>query len=130
MQSRKPSNSPGLGRYSFLRCSYSTVLMERSAFLFLSWPLDELGWSVWPNSFSFFYSLVSRVASSTRAYLLAMVNIASDVLGFFHGELTDQGWIPESLLKEHNNRLVVDLRDDILLIVESPDELPAALMES
>jgi hypothetical protein len=92
--------------------------------------LDELGWSVWPNSFSFFYSLVSRVASSTRAYLLAMVNIASDVLGFFHGELTDQGWIPEFLLKEHNNRLVVDLRDDILLVVESPDELPAALMES
>jgi hypothetical protein len=38
---------------------------------------------VWPESFSFFYSLVSRVASPSRAYLLAMVNIALDVLGFF-----------------------------------------------
>jgi hypothetical protein len=36
-----------------------------------------------PESFSFFYSLVSRVTSSVRVYLLAMVNIASDVLGFF-----------------------------------------------
>jgi hypothetical protein len=48
----------------------------------LSWPLDVLGWSVWPESFSFFYSLVSRVTSSARVYVLAMVNIASDVLGF------------------------------------------------
>jgi hypothetical protein len=38
---------------------------------------------VWPDSFSFFCSLVSRVAYSVRVYLLAMVNIASDVLGIF-----------------------------------------------
>jgi hypothetical protein len=37
---------------------------------------------MWPDS-SFFCSLVSRVASSTRAYLLAMANIASNVLEFF-----------------------------------------------
>jgi hypothetical protein len=47
----------------------------------LSWPLDELGWSAWPESFSFFYSLLSRVTSSATAYLLVMVNIASDILG-------------------------------------------------
>jgi hypothetical protein len=29
-----------------------------SAFLFLSWLLDELGWSVWLDSFSFFCSIV------------------------------------------------------------------------
>jgi hypothetical protein len=28
-----------------LRRGRSTALMEQSAFLFLSWPLDELGWS-------------------------------------------------------------------------------------
>jgi hypothetical protein len=57
--------------------------MEWLAFHFLPWPLDELGWSAWPDSFSFFYSLVSRVAFSAKAYLLAMANIASDILGFF-----------------------------------------------
>jgi hypothetical protein len=45
--------------------------------------MDKLGWSAWPESSSFFYYLVSRVASSARAYLLAMTNIAYDVLGFF-----------------------------------------------
>jgi hypothetical protein len=83
MRSRKPSNSPSLGWYSLLCRDHSTVLTERSAFLFLSWPLDELGWSAWLESFSFFYSLVSRVTSSARAYLLVMANIASDILGFF-----------------------------------------------
>jgi hypothetical protein len=81
-----------------------------SAFLFLSWLLDELGWSVWLDSFSFFCSIVSRVASSASAYLLAMVNIASR-------------WVPESLLEEHNNRLVVDHQDDISLVAESLDKL-------
>jgi hypothetical protein len=41
----------------------------------------------------------------------------------FHGELTDQGWVPESLLKKHNNRLVVGLWDDVSFVVESLDEL-------
>jgi hypothetical protein len=80
MKSRKPSNSHGLGWYSLLHHNRSTALMEQSAFLFLSWPLDELGWSVWPDSF---YSLVSRVTSSARAYLLTIASIYSDVLGFF-----------------------------------------------
>jgi hypothetical protein len=82
---------------------------------------------VWLDSFSFFFSLVSRVASSVRAYSLAMANIASNVLRFLHGELIDQGWIPESLLKEYKTRLVVDLWDDISLIVEWLDELPEGL---
>jgi hypothetical protein len=43
--------------------------------------------------------------------------------GVFHGDLTDQRWVAKSLLEEHNNRLVVDLRDDISLVVESLDEL-------
>jgi hypothetical protein len=83
MQSRKPSNSSSLGQYSLLRHSHSTTLTERSAFLFLSWPLDELGWSAWPESFSFLCSLVFRVTSSARVYLLVMSNIAFDVLVFF-----------------------------------------------
>jgi hypothetical protein len=59
------------------------LFIEWAAFLFLSWPLDELGWSTSPKNFFFYYSLVSRVASSTRAYLLVIANISSDVLGFF-----------------------------------------------
>jgi hypothetical protein len=59
--------------------------MEQSTFLFLSWPLDELDWSVWPDFF--FYSLVSRIASSARAYLLAIANIYSNILGFFMASL-------------------------------------------
>jgi hypothetical protein len=45
----------------------------------------------------------------------------------FHGELMDQGWVPESLLEEHNNRLVVNLWDNISLVTESLDELPEGL---
>jgi hypothetical protein len=37
---------------------------------------------MWPDSSSFCY-LVSRVTYSTRVYLLVMLNIASDILGFF-----------------------------------------------
>jgi hypothetical protein len=50
--------------------------------LLLVMALDKLGWSTWPDS-SFFCSLVLRVASSARAYLLEIANISSDVLGFF-----------------------------------------------
>jgi hypothetical protein len=35
----------------------------------------------------------------------------------------DQKWVPESFLEEHNNRLVIDLRDDVSLVAESLDEL-------
>jgi hypothetical protein len=52
---------------------------------------------------------MSRVTSSARAYLLGMVNNVSDVLGFFHGELTKKGRDPESFLEEHDNELVIDL---------------------
>jgi hypothetical protein len=39
----------------------------------------------------------------------------------------DQGWVPESLLEGHNNKLVINLWDDISLIAESLDELPEGL---
>jgi hypothetical protein len=39
----------------------------------------------------------------------------------------DQGQIPESLLEEHDDRLVVDLWDDIPLIAEALNELPEGL---
>jgi hypothetical protein len=89
--------------------------------------LDELGWSTWLESFSFFCSLVSRVASSAKAYLLVMANIASNVLGFFMVSLRIRLWVPESLLEEHCDRLVVDLRDDIPLVAEILDELSEGL---
>jgi hypothetical protein len=38
-----------------------------------------------------------------------------------------QGWIPESLLEEHDNGLVVDLRNDIPLIAKALNELPKGL---
>jgi hypothetical protein len=76
--------------------------MERFAFLFLSWPLEELGWSVWPDSFC---SLVSRVTSSARAYLLAMVNISSYVLRFFMVSLQSKDESPSPFLK----RITIDL---------------------
>jgi hypothetical protein len=121
MRSRKLSNSPGLGRYSLLHHDRSTAFMEWSTFLFLSWLLDDLGWSVWPDSF--FYSLVSRVTYSARAYLLVIANIYSDVLGFFIVSFVDQGRIPESLLGEHNNRFIVNLRNEVSLVVKALDEL-------
>jgi hypothetical protein len=49
--------------------------------------------------------LVLGVASSARVYLLVMVNITP-------------------LLEEHDDRLIVDLRDDIPLIAEVLNELP------
>jgi hypothetical protein len=39
----------------------------------------------------------------------------------------DQGWVTESLLEEHYDRLVINLRDDIPLIAESLDELSEGL---
>jgi hypothetical protein len=35
--------------------------------------------------------------------------------------------VPESLFEEHNNRLVVNLWDDISLVAKSLDELPEGL---
>jgi hypothetical protein len=102
MRSRKPANSLGLGRYSLLRCGHSTALMEQSSLLFLLWPLDELGWSTWPESF---YSLVLRVTSSSRVYLIAMVNIASDTLGFFMTGL----WIRDWSLRPFLKNMTIDL---------------------
>jgi hypothetical protein len=47
--------------------------------------------------------------------------------GGFQGELTDQGWVLESFLEEHDNGLVIDLSDDIPLIAETLDELSEGL---
>jgi hypothetical protein len=51
-----------------------------------------------------------------RAYLLAIANISSDVLGFFMVSLRIKD---ESLLEEHDDRLVVDLQDNVSLIAET-----------
>jgi hypothetical protein len=102
MRFRKPSNSPGLGRYSLLCHGRSTALTERSAFLFLSWPLDELGWSVWSGSFC---SLVSRVTSSGRAYLLAIASICFEVLRFFMASLR----IKDEFLSPFLKNMIIDL---------------------
>jgi hypothetical protein len=45
----------------------------------------------------------------------------------FHGELRDQGRVSESLLEEHDNRLVIDLWDYISLVAEMLDKLPEGL---
>jgi hypothetical protein len=103
MRYGKPSNSPSLGQYSLLRHGRSTALMEQSAFLFLSWPLDELGWSVWTDSF--FCSLVSMVASSAMAYLFAIANICSVILGFFMASL----WIKDESLSPLLKNIIIDL---------------------
>jgi hypothetical protein len=39
----------------------------------------------------------------------------------------DQGWVSESLLEEHDDRLLVNLQDDISLVAETLDELPEGL---
>jgi hypothetical protein len=59
---------------------------------------------MWPYS-SFFCSLMSRVTSSARTDLLAMANIASDVLGFFMVNLRIKD---ESLIPFLNN-ITIDL---------------------
>jgi hypothetical protein len=56
-----------------------------------------------------------------------MANNVSDVVGFFHGELTKKGRDPESFLEEHDNELVIDLQDVISLVAETLDELPEGL---
>jgi hypothetical protein len=116
MESRKPSNSPSLGQYSLLHHGHSTALMERSAFLFLSWPLDELGWPAWLESFNFFYSLVSRVTSSARVYLFVMVNITSDVLGFIMVSLRIRARFMSPFLKNMTTDLSPTSRMAFLLL--------------
>jgi hypothetical protein len=49
-----------------------------------------------------------------------MTNISSDVLGFFLAILQIR---VGSLLEEHNNKLVIDLRGDISLVAKTLDEL-------
>jgi hypothetical protein len=46
---------------------------------------------------------------------------------FFNGELIDRCWVPKSFLEEHDNRLIVDIGDNIPLIAEMLDELPEGL---
>jgi hypothetical protein len=42
--------------------------------------------------------------------------------GILHGELADQGWLPQSLLEELDNRLVVNLQDDDSLVAKTLDK--------
>jgi hypothetical protein len=60
---------------------------------------------MWPDSFSFVYSLVSRVTSSVRVYLLAMMNIVSDILVFFMMSL----WIRDGSLSPFLKNITIDL---------------------
>jgi hypothetical protein len=73
--------------------------MERSVYLFLLWPLEELGRSEWLNSSSFFCSLVSR------AHLLAIAYTSSDVLRFFIASL----WIKDESLSPFLKNMIIDL---------------------
>jgi hypothetical protein len=57
------------------------------------------------DSLSFFYSLVSMVASSARAYLLAISNISLDVLGLFMVSL----WIKDESLSPFLKNMMIDL---------------------
>jgi hypothetical protein len=66
---------------------------------------------------------VLRVASSARSYLLAITNISSDILGFFMERLRIKDESPESFLEEHDDRFVVDLRDDVPLVAEALNKL-------
>jgi hypothetical protein len=67
---------------------------EQSEFLFLSLVFEVLGGSEWPSSLSYFWSLVSRVTFSTRAYLLVIANMSLDIMGFFMASL----WINDESL--------------------------------
>jgi hypothetical protein len=60
---------------------------------------------MWPDSFSFFYYLVSRVASLARVYLLVIANISFDVLGFFMVSLQ----IREESLSHFLKNMTIDL---------------------
>jgi hypothetical protein len=67
---------------------------------------------MWPESFSLVCSLGSRVATSTRAYLLAMVNIAFDVLGFFMEIL----WIKDGSMSPFLKNIMIDLSSTARMI--------------
>jgi hypothetical protein len=60
---------------------------------------------MWPDSFSFFCSLVLRVTSTARAYLLAIANISFDVLGFFMVSLR----IKDESLRPFLKNMIIDL---------------------
>jgi hypothetical protein len=47
--------------------------------------------------------------------------------GILRGEVVDQGRVPESLLEEHDNRLVIDLRDDVSLVAKTLNKFPEGL---
>jgi hypothetical protein len=61
--------------------------------------------------------LLLLLLSCVEGHLLGHVVLVSN------GELTDQVWVPKFLLEEHNNKLVVDIRDDVSPIAKSLDEL-------
>jgi hypothetical protein len=63
---------------------------------------------------------VSSVSSSAKASLLAIANISSGILGLFMVRLRIND---EFLLEEHDNRFVVNLRDEVSLVAKALDEL-------
>jgi hypothetical protein len=77
--------------------------------------------------------LLLLLLSCVEGHLLGQGVFVSDGEHFFrcpwvfYGELIDQGQVPESLFVEHNNRLIVDLRDDVSFVAKMLDELPEGL---
>jgi hypothetical protein len=56
--------------------------------------------------------------------LLEIANISSDVLGFFMVSLRIKD---ESLLEEHDYRLVIDLQNNISIVAKTLDKVPEGL---
>jgi hypothetical protein len=47
--------------------------------------------------------------------------------GILHGQLPDQGRVPESFLEEHDNGFVIDLWDDVSLVTKALDKFSEGL---
>jgi hypothetical protein len=77
--------------------------------------------------------LLLLLLSSVEGHLLDQGILVSDGKHFFwrpgvsHGELIDQGWVPESFLEEHNNRPTINFWDDVSFVAKSLDEFPEGL---
>jgi hypothetical protein len=77
--------------------------------------------------------LVLLLVSGVDSHLLGQGIFVGDCQHFFgrsgilHGELTNQGRVPESFLEEHDNGFVIDLRNDVYLVEEEQDKFPEGL---
>jgi hypothetical protein len=73
--------------------------------------------------------LLLLLFSSIEGHLLSQSVFVGDSQHHFrcpgipHGELAGQGRVPESLLKEHDYRLVVDLQNNVSIVAKTLDKL-------